>query len=98
MVYLYTQNLSLLPKNTILSNLLPLFSKDPYILLYSLLLYQTVFGLSNLCLTHAHSFLRILIDSFGCALNFPHSLHLTTFNGSYIGIKTLALGSEEAVQ
>jgi len=41
-MYSYTQNISLLPKDTILSDLLPLFSKDPCILLYSLLLFQSL--------------------------------------------------------
>ena len=35
----------------------------------------------------------ILINSFGCAIIFPHVLHLETSNGLYMGIRTLTLGS-----
>jgi len=40
-------------------------------------------------------FFTILINSFGSAITFPHFLHLTTSSGSYIGIETLTLDSEE---
>ena len=42
---------------------------------------------------HPLSRFRILINSFGSAIILPHFLHLVTSNGSYIGIKTLTLGS-----
>ena len=36
----------------------------------------------------------ILTNSLGSAITFPHFLHLTTSSGSYIGIRTLTVGSE----
>jgi hypothetical protein len=38
-----------------------------------------------------HCFFCILIRSFGSAMTFPHFLHFTVSNGSYMGIKTLTL-------
>ena len=34
------------------------------------------------------------MSSLGCAIIFPHFLHLKTSNGSYIGIKAVILGSD----
>ena len=39
----------------------------------------------------------IRIGSFGSTIAFPHLLHLTTSNGSYIGRNTLTLGSAQKI-